>query len=440
MRSNGSGRRGERGVTLVMMALMLFLALGFSALAVDYGMIKASKAEAQRAVDAAALAGASAFLIADPAIDKVPIAEERAREYARMHTVRTMPITDPQIAVDVDVPNTTVTVTYSGSQMSLWFAQAIGIPTMAVNALAAAHVYETSQAACVMPVAIPDLWKNNDIAGDHGPEELGDPDGLWSYQDWVIAQNGYMDAGTGNTVERELWEFDPGVDVYDATGPNGVGPPDGVGDVGYGSSARNTIVTGNPLLDKQEDYGRQIVLMNISSKDGTVSSNYYAWGFNSNDANSGDVLRDKIAEEDCSIATISTEYPASAGNGATAGAVSPAWDTRIGRDADAYWDDGTNTVVNADGYDDENQDGVPDFHPRVVIVALYNPALEMAAPSDNQIVFNNFAKIWVDQRPPGCSGPSCKAAITGRFLGFVEGVGEGTGTTGSLIKKLQLIR
>src|SRR5687768_14777486 len=165
-RSSRSRRQlDERGVTLVMMALMLFLALGFSALAVDYGMIKASKAEAQRAVDAAALAGASAFLIPDPAIDKVPIAEERARDYAKKHTVRRNPITDPQIEVDVDVPNTTVTVTYSGPQMALWFAQTIGVPTMAVNALAAAHVFETSNAACVMPVAIPDLWQNNDING-----------------------------------------------------------------------------------------------------------------------------------------------------------------------------------------------------------------------------------------------------------------------------------
>ena len=42
MRTGGCGRQRERGVTLVMMALMLFLALGMSALVVDFGMIKAS--------------------------------------------------------------------------------------------------------------------------------------------------------------------------------------------------------------------------------------------------------------------------------------------------------------------------------------------------------------------------------------------------------------
>src|SRR5215216_1059872 len=98
----------ERGVTLVMMALMMFLILGMSALVVDYGMIKASKAEAQRAVDAAALAGASAFLIADPAADKVGIATERAHEFANKHSVRNVAITNAEVTVTVDVAARTV--------------------------------------------------------------------------------------------------------------------------------------------------------------------------------------------------------------------------------------------------------------------------------------------------------------------------------------------
>jgi hypothetical protein len=435
MRFGGSRLRGRRGVTLVMMTLLLFLALGMSALAVDFGMIKASKAEAQRAVDAAALAGASAFLIGDPLADKNAEAELRARDYAKKHTVHTLAITDPQITVDLSKPDT-ITVTYAGPQMPLWFAHAVGIPTMAINASASAHAYETSYAACVMPVAIPDLWQNNDIIGDDGPEERGEPDGIWSYLDGAIAENGWMDPGTGTQVERELWEFDPGVDVYDATGPGGVGPPDGRGDYGYGTDARNDIITGNPLLDKVNDYGRQIMLMNLSPKDGTVSSNYYAWGFDPNDANSGDVLRDKISDPSCEIASLSTDYPASAGNGATAGTVSPAWDTRIGYDGNASWNDEENRIEGST-YPDQDGDGLPDS-PRVVVVALYNPELEMEGPSDNTIMFNNFAKIWVDERH--CSGPGCKEAITGRFLGYVEGVGEGGGTTGSLIKMIQLIK
>src|SRR5215208_7453163 len=110
---------GRRGVTLVMMALMLFLTLGMSALVVDYGMIKASKAEAQRAVDAAALAGASAFLIPDPATDYEAVAHERAQEFALKHNVRTVSITEAEILDSVDVAARTVKVNWSRNNLPL---------------------------------------------------------------------------------------------------------------------------------------------------------------------------------------------------------------------------------------------------------------------------------------------------------------------------------
>ena len=428
MRSSKSGRRGERGVTLVLMALMLFLAIGMSALAIDYGMIKAAKAEAQRAMDSAALAGASAFIIPDPLIDKSPIAEARARDFAKKHQVHRVQVTDPEVAIDVDLVNQELTATYTGGGIPLWFASIFGSPTMAIRALARAHVAETSNAACVMPIAIPDIWKNNDIdgvgTGHPTPEELVEDD-LWDFLD--RNGNGVLDEPSGPDTERELWEFDPGADEYDQD------------DYGYGSTYRNGLGGTNPFLNKTNDYGRQLTLMTISSKDGTTSSNYYAWGLSSGDANSGAVLSAKITEESCEVVTVGgAGYPAVAGNGATAGQISPAWDTRIGYDPGAYWNDMTNTVEGSD-FDDGDDDGLVDS-PRVVIVALYNPELEMLAPSDNSLVFNNFAKVFLDKRPPGCSGASCKAAITGRFLGFVGGPGGGPGVTGSLIKTLELIK
>src|SRR3954452_464617 len=93
MRSNRAGRRGERGVTLVVMALMLTLALSMSALAIDYGMVKSAKAEAQRAMDAAALAGASVFTEPFPlGTDLEAIARQRTKEYAANHTVHRVPV------------------------------------------------------------------------------------------------------------------------------------------------------------------------------------------------------------------------------------------------------------------------------------------------------------------------------------------------------------
>src|SRR5215211_7411987 len=110
---------GRRGVTLVMMALMMFLVLGMSALVVDYGMIKATKAEAQRVMDAAALAGASAFLIPDPATDYVAVATERAHEFAHKHQVRTLPITEGEDSVAVDLAEKTVKVEWYRSNLPL---------------------------------------------------------------------------------------------------------------------------------------------------------------------------------------------------------------------------------------------------------------------------------------------------------------------------------
>jgi hypothetical protein len=423
MCSHESGRRGERGVTLALMALMLFLTLGTAAMVIDYGMLKATKAEAQRAVDAAALAGAAAFKdILDPTVDKVDSATIWARDYAKKHEVHRVAITDPEIQVDVDEPEQKVTVTYTSGDIQLWFARILGIGTMGISAMAAADVYETSKAACVMPIAIPDIWKNNDKAGsgqNAAPEEYVD-DGLWNYQDG-LAKNGnpgYMDA-----QEREHWEFDPGSDEYDA------------GEYGYGSDYRNDLGGSDPLLHKTNDYGRQITIMTIDSKDGTTSSNYYAWGNSSNDANSAQVVAGKITDVSCEVVTVGAGYDATAGNGAQVGQISPAWDTRIGYDPGAHWNDATNQVDGSEAGDDWLTDS-----PRVVIVALYSPQAELLTPNDNKIVFNNFARMFVDARPPGCSGAGCKAPITGRFLGFVGGAGGGAATTGTLIKTLRLIK
>src|SRR5205809_7399093 len=96
-------RTSERGVTLLIMAITIFLTLGMAALAIDYGMIKTAKAEAQRAMDAAALAGASAFQVSDPAVDKNALAIARAKEFAAKHTVRGVAIATNTVGGEAQV-------------------------------------------------------------------------------------------------------------------------------------------------------------------------------------------------------------------------------------------------------------------------------------------------------------------------------------------------
>ena len=55
-------RRDERGSALVLYTVAMVGMMGMAALAIDLGMLRKARAEAQRAADASALAGASAIL------------------------------------------------------------------------------------------------------------------------------------------------------------------------------------------------------------------------------------------------------------------------------------------------------------------------------------------------------------------------------------------
>ncbi len=55
-------RNKERGATLIYVALSLFVLMGMGALAIDLVTLYAARSEAQRAADAAALAGAKQFI------------------------------------------------------------------------------------------------------------------------------------------------------------------------------------------------------------------------------------------------------------------------------------------------------------------------------------------------------------------------------------------
>src|SRR5262245_45565053 len=54
-------RQSESGYVLVTVAALLFVMVGFKALAVDMGTVLSSRTQLQRAADAAALAGAIEF-------------------------------------------------------------------------------------------------------------------------------------------------------------------------------------------------------------------------------------------------------------------------------------------------------------------------------------------------------------------------------------------
>ena len=413
MRTTMCRHRSERGATLVLMAITILITLGMAAIAIDYGMIKAAKAEAQRAMDSAALAGASAFQISDPDSPDSTIAVARARELAKTHAVRNVPVTDPEVEVVVDLAKEEVTAIWQRESIGLWFASIFGSSSMGLTARATAHAALAGTTNCVKPVAIADIWDNqNNSMTDGGITYVEDENdnGVWDYVDRNT--DGVIDPG-----EMEPWTFNTG-DVYD--------PPS----TGYGTTFRNGLGSGD--VNKLRDYGRQLLLQALDARlDARVESYFHTWADNEYTRGT-DSIAAGIRGERCLEASVGTEYRQGQGGKIPLGV---AWEDLINKDPDAYWDDATNTVVES-----EAQENWLKASDRVVVVGLYDPALA-SLPSDNMIKFVNFAKLWIDQRP--CSGETaggqCKNPITARFLGYVEG-GSGGPETGTLIKKLVLIR
>src|SRR6266508_1470413 len=335
MPSDTPRRQSERGVTLVIMAITVFLTLGMAALAIDYGMIKSAQAEAQRAMDSAALAGASAFLIGDPAVDKVQTADDRAREFAAKHQVHNVPIdatVGAEVQVDVDLPNETVTAIFTRNTLRLWFATMFGSTTMGITERATAHAVLSGVSTCLMPVAVPDMWrKGANLAED------ANGDGLMDYNDANGNRQWDFDKVQGKQVEPwEQWTFHPELgDVYN--------PPTSTDPTGYGSTTRDNVT--DPVIGQRTgDYGRQMVMMDLVPGGTSVASNYLAWGKDGTAA-SDSALAARIRNPSCDETTIGDTY-VKAGNGSKPN-LGQAWADRINSDpasANWTWDDVNNTA------------------------------------------------------------------------------------------------
>ncbi len=134
--------------------------------------------------------------------------------------------------------------------------------------------------------------------------------------------------------------------------------------------------------------------------------------------------RQNICSCNNSVIDLDTEYLIEPGN-----MVGPDLPGRPGADRPGSrtptWTTRTNTVVSKYGMSS----------PRVVTVALFDPG-EITKPGRQYLRFNNFARVFIEEQA------SRKDPVTGRFLYYVPGVGQGRAgrTTGSLVRVLQLIR
>ncbi|MGH9354564.1 MAG: pilus assembly protein TadG-related protein, partial [Terriglobia bacterium] len=179
----------ERGVVLWIVAASVVMILGMAALAIDLAALYVARGEAQRAADAAALAGAEEFVTSGYTSGAVnsstatTLATQQAITVGGENTIagQAVQVLASDVGVDLSVPNNPrVTVTAArtaarGNALPTTFARIFGLNTAGVSATATAEAYNPSggngppvASECVKPWLIPDC----------DPDNKGNPGGV----------------------------------------------------------------------------------------------------------------------------------------------------------------------------------------------------------------------------------------------------------------------
>jgi hypothetical protein len=166
----------ESGGTLAMVGVCLILFLSVAALAVDLGMLFDSRTEAQRTADAAALAGAAAFMPPPiPRDQQRDTAESWARNWSLLNPVRNESVLPENVQVDVIMDSLKVRVALQRREIPTWFARIFGREAADVGARAAAQGVMSGRAGCLKPFMVVDAWDDRNKDGKYDPGELYDP-------------------------------------------------------------------------------------------------------------------------------------------------------------------------------------------------------------------------------------------------------------------------
>lgn len=161
-------KRNEKGQVLVLVALAIFVLLGFAALGIDVGFMYSVRHELQRSADAGALAGASSFTTGDWNDTSVrSIADSRARDYASRDVVAQTAL-NPASEVAVSFPSLDRIEVVTSRNANLFFARILGMPNRLITARAVAKasvVGSEIPVNCIKPFAIPYPWADDPAYG-----------------------------------------------------------------------------------------------------------------------------------------------------------------------------------------------------------------------------------------------------------------------------------
>jgi hypothetical protein len=406
--------RSERGNILIMMALAFAVMAGFGILTIDIGRILVTRTQLQNAADAGALAGASLFCNGPEPTD-ADIQNE-----VRLVGGANMALEDN--AVEVDIPNSQITIersaeandvtvqTMSDTRQYLLglfniFSQAPDggdtVPDAqteaGVTAIATARCGGVCSVQCVKPWAIPDRHDN------------------------ITGIPGYMGGGPRNNP-RPDWRGNDKLDMEVFTDSNnnhlydiGESFVDGNGDGVFNQEAYHPSLTGygpDPVpgnwLSPDGDIGLELVLhMDNGSSQTIVPGQYQSIQLppiNKGDPISGaDEYRENIRT--CNQSSIEQGDWLRTETGGMVGPTNQGMADLIAQDPDATWDESTQSVQNSNFA----------VSPRIVLIPIYDPRIEMEPGHQNDLQVVKVAAFFMERM----TGP---AEVRGKFL-KVRGTG-----------------
>jgi hypothetical protein len=399
-------RPHRRGATLVLVAVLLLGLIAVPALVIDLGALFTARAEAQRAADAAALAGASAWLDHPPEI-AASFAEDRALEYGQRNQIRNVALQDDEVDVSITPESFRVRVDVRRTGLPTRFARFFGVTEMAVSASATAEAVPATSARCLKPFAVPDLW--HDADDDLNANRIWDPGENWEYDP---DQGDHYQRYTAGTAWNETGY---GSTWRDPTDPSGI----------------------------QGDYGRQLSIKytDPSSEFAPSPGIFLPWrlppdpdmeaceGMSGGGGPQGaSGFRNNICACNQSPIELGVDYDLEPGNmvGPTAQGVS----NLIDQDPWAHWDpmaDGGRGGVAQSEWGDDWM-----MSPRIVKIALFEPG-QISGSGMQSVRFNNFALLFLE------SQPNQRSPVTGRFLYYVTGDDDEGNLPGSLALFVRLV-
>ena len=356
-------RHDERGMSFVFVGMGFMAFFAATTLAIDVGMFMTARSQAQNAADAGALAGATALLFNDyddrsaggPAVQG---AVNTARANAVMAgTVSVGP-------ADVTFPPGTggehnrvrVSVFRTGGRnnpVATLIGPVFGVPTVDIGATATAEAAPANAMTCVKPFTIPDRWIEN-----------GNPP-------WT----------PDSTFDRydNKGKLLPNADVYVPVGQSGY--------AGY---------------DAEDDRGLSLMIR-AGTGNNVAPSFYWSWAMPG--GTGADFYEENISGCNTTIAHFGELMTAEPGN--MVGPTTQGIDDLIAKDANAYWDNSTNSVHST-----------MSPSPRVFPIPLYDPEYYADGKANGRnadLKMANWLGFFVERR----SGNTVYGRIT-PILGIID--------------------